>query len=82
MIVPKNKRGIPIFQMISTKQDAALLTYFLLEIRRADATIPSIVVIDNSRAMLAALARAFSNCADLKHYLQSLRIRDRCFNNN
>lgn len=70
MIVAKNKRGIPIFQMISTKQDAALLTYFLLEIRRVGAPIPSIVVVDHSRAMLTALARAFSNCSNLKHYLE------------
>lgn len=70
MIIPKDKQGVPTFQMISTKQDAALLTYFLLEIRRAGATVPSVVVSDYSRAILAALARAFADCADLKHYLQ------------
>lgn len=70
MIVSKNKRGIPVFQMIFTKQDAALLTYFLLEIRRTAATVPSVVITDHSRAMLVALARAFADCADLKHYLQ------------
>lgn len=56
--------------MISTKQDAALLTYFLLEIRRAGATVPSVAVTDFSRAILLALARAFADCANLKHYLQ------------
>lgn len=70
VIVPKDKRGIPIFQMISTKQDAALLTYFLLEIRRAGATVPPVVITDFSRAILVALARAFADCADLNHYLQ------------
>lgn len=39
VIVPEDKHGIPIFQMISSKQDASLLTYFLLEIRRAGATL-------------------------------------------
>lgn len=70
MIVPEDKRGIPVFQMISAKQDAALLAYFLFEIRRAGATVPSVTVTDNSRAILNALARAFADCADLKHYLQ------------
>jgi len=56
--------------MISAKQDAALLTYFLLEIRRMGATVPYVTVTDYSRAILVALARAFSDCADLKHYLQ------------
>lgn len=70
VIVPEDKRGIPVFQMISAKQDAALLTYFLLEIRRAGATVPSVAVTDFSRAILVALARAFADCADLKHYLQ------------
>jgi len=70
VIVPEDKRGIPVFQMISAKQDASLLTYFLLEIRRAGAAVPSVIVTDFSRAILVALARAFADCADLKHYLQ------------
>lgn len=70
MIAQKDKRAVPVFQMLSTKHDAALLTYFLLEIRRAGATVPSVVVTDYSRALLVALARAFADCADLKHYLQ------------
>jgi len=70
MIVPEKKRGIPVFQMISAKQNAALLTYFLLEMRRTGATVSSVTVTDYSRAILVALARAFSDRADLKHYLQ------------
>lgn len=73
VIVPEDKRGIRVFQMISAKQDASLITYFLLEIRRAGATVPSVVITDFGRAILVALARAFADCADLKHYLQ------RCF---
>lgn len=56
--------------MLSTKHDAALLTYFLLEIRRAGATALSVVVTNYSRALLVALVCVFSDCADLKHYLQ------------
>lgn len=70
VIVPEDNRGIPVFQMISTKQDAALLTYFLLEIRRAGAAVPSVTITDFSRAILVALARAFADCADLKNYLE------------
>jgi len=39
MFVPKNG-GIPVFQMISTKN--ATLTYFLLEVRRTGATVPTV----------------------------------------
>jgi len=38
--------------------------------RRRCAIVPSVTVTDYSRAILVALARAFSDCADLKHYLQ------------
>lgn len=49
IIVPKDKRGIPVFQMISTKQDVARLTYFLLEIRTG--AIPSVAITDHSRTL-------------------------------
>lgn len=80
VIVPEDKRGIPVFQMISSKQDASLLTYFLLEIRRAGATVPSVIITDFSRAILVALARAFADCAHLKNYLQ--RCYEVAINNN
>lgn len=32
--------------------------------------VPFVVVTDFSRTMLIALERAFSDCVDLKHYLQ------------
>lgn len=68
IIVPESKR--PVFQIISTKQDVAFLMYFLFEIRRAVAAVPSVTVTDFSRAILIALARAFADCVDLKHYLE------------
>lgn len=52
VVVPEDKRGTPVFQMISTKQDASLLTYYLLEIRRAGTTVPSVIITDFSRAIL------------------------------
>lgn len=48
MIIPEDKHGIPVFQMISAKQDADL-TYFLLEIHRAGATVPAVIVTDYSQ---------------------------------
>lgn len=62
--------SIPVFQMVSSKQDASLITYFFSEIIRLGARVPQITS-DFGRAIcLVALARAFANCTDLKHYLQ------------
>lgn len=63
--------SVPIFQMISSKHDAALITYFLLEILRSGASIPRVAVCDFSNAILIALSRAFARSADLTDYMQS-----------
>jgi len=47
----RKKRSVPVFQMIFAKQNATLLTYFLLEIHRAGATVPSITAIYNSNRL-------------------------------
>jgi len=57
--------------MTSCKHDAALITYFLLEILRSGAPIPRIAVCDFSKAILIALSRAFARSADLSDYLQT-----------
>jgi len=69
MIVLEKKHRIPVFQMIR-KAGCSTATYFLLQVRRTDVTVPSVTVTDYSRVILVVLARAFSDCADLKHYLQ------------
>jgi len=56
--------------MVSSKQDASLITYFLFKIIRSGARVPRIATSDFGRAILVALARVFANYADLKHYLQ------------
>lgn len=56
--------------MVSSKQDASIITYFLSEIIRSGARIPQIATSDFGIAILVALAKTFANCADLKHYLQ------------
>lgn len=69
--VSVSSRGnFPVFQMISSKHDAAIITYFLLEIVRAGAPLPKMIVSDFGRAILIAVARAFSNCGDLHSYLR------------
>lgn len=62
--------NFPSFQMISAKQDASIISYFLSEILRAGAPAPRIIVTDFSKAILIAIARAFANCADLSNYMQ------------
>lgn len=62
--------SISVFQMVSSKQDASLITYFLFKIIRSGARVLRIATSDFGRAILVALARVFANYADLKHYLQ------------
>lgn len=62
--------NFPAFQMVSAKQDASIISYFLSEIVRDGAPIPRIVVTDFGKAILIAVARTFANCLDLRHYMQ------------
>lgn len=61
--------NFPSFQMISAKQDASIISYFLSEIVRAGAPAPRMVVADFSKAILIAIARVFANCVDLSNYM-------------
>jgi len=54
----------PVFQMVSTKQDASTITYFFLSILADGAPSPRMIVIDFSKALLMAVVKAFANCAD------------------
>lgn len=56
--------------MISAKQDASLISYFFTEILRDGAPVPQIVITDFGKAILIAVARAFSGCVNLNHYMQ------------
>lgn len=69
--------NFPAFQMVSAKQDAFIISYFLSEILRDDVPIPRIidfnkvtVVTDFNKAILIAVARTFANCLDLHYYMQ------------
>lgn len=62
--------NFPTFQMVSAKQDASTISYFLAEIIRCGSPIPRLVVTDFGKAILIAIARAFANCMDLQHYMQ------------
>lgn len=62
--------NFPIFQMVSTKQDASMISYFFSEIIRDGVPIPRMVVSDFGKAILNAVARIFSGCSNLSHYLQ------------
>lgn len=56
--------------MVSTKQHASQISFFLLEILRSGVPIPPLVVSDFEKAILLAVARIFGNCRDLQHYLE------------
>lgn len=57
---------------VSTRQDAAMITYFFLSILADGAPSPRIVVIDFGKALLMAVSKAFANCAGTRDYLQVL----------
>lgn len=65
-----NKGSFPVFQMISSKQHASQISFFLLEILRSGAPIPPLVVSNFGKAILVAVARIFGNCRDLQNYLE------------
>lgn len=65
-----SKGSFPAFQMVSTKQHASQILFFLLEILRSGVPIPPLVVSDFGKAILLAVARIFGNCRDLQHYLE------------
>lgn len=62
----------PVFQMVSTKQDASTITYFFLLILANGAPSPRMVVIDFSKAFFMAVVKALTNCTDTYTYLQIL----------
>lgn len=62
--------NFPSFQMISPKQDASIISYFLSQIFRDGTPAPRAVVTDFSKTILIAVARVFANCVDLSNYMQ------------
>jgi len=56
---------------VSTKQDAAMITYFFLSILANGAPLSRMVVTD-FKALLIAISKAFANCSDTNNYLQIL----------
>lgn len=59
---------MPIFQMVSERQDANAILFWLFDWRRGGAPIPNETVCDGSKALLNAAARGIAECKDLKEY--------------
>lgn len=62
----------PVFQMVSTKQDASIIIYFFLSILADGAPSPRMVVTDFSKALVMAVSKAFANCVDTRSYLHTV----------
>lgn len=62
--------SVPVFQMVSTAQNSAIITFWLLEMLRDGSPVPRMVVCDFGRAILTAVAKAFAYCCDLRGYMQ------------
>lgn len=59
--------------MLSEKQDAYSILYWLNEWQRSGAPIPKEAITDDSKALISAAVRSFSKCSDLKEY------KEQCF---
>ena len=70
-VLATEANSTPVFQMVSTKQDAAMITYFFLSILADGAPLPRMIVTDFSKALLMAVSKVFANCADTRAYLQT-----------
>jgi len=64
---------IPITQMLSERHDTLTIYYWLGQWLKSGVKIPNEAVSDYSRALLGAMAKAFSNCSSLHSYI------DKCF---
>jgi len=73
-VLATETNSTPVFQMVSTKQGAAIITYFFLSVLADGAPSPRIVVIDFSKALLMVVSKAFANCSDTRDYLHVLYI--------
>lgn len=71
-VLATETNSTPVFQMVSTKQGAAIITYFFLSVLADGAPSPRIVVIDFSKALLIVVSKAFANYSDTRDYLQVL----------
>lgn len=68
-VTGENSEGtVPLNQMISERQDAALITFWLHDAVRKGYTIPDEVVCDDSKALLCALSRAMGLCGSSMEY--------------
>lgn len=69
-VIKTEQFQIPVSQMISEKHDANTILYWLNEWIRCGAPIPSEVITDGSRALVAAVAKSFGKSFSLQEYKQ------------
>lgn len=67
-VINDHGNQLPVVQMLSEKQDANSVLYWLNEWQRKGAQRPKEIVIDNSPALKSAIVRAFCGCADVADY--------------
>lgn len=71
---------MPVFQMLSAVQNVNAIYYWLNEflhigsIRKAGFPLPSSVICDFDMVLLNALAKAFGQYRNLKHYLSTVLV--------
>ena len=61
---------VPLSQMISERQDAAIINFWLNDSVRRNYKIPNECVCDDSKALHSALTRAYALCGSTMHYKQ------------
>lgn len=63
-----NAHGVPLNQMLSEKQDANVIAFWLNESIRKGYAVPNEFICDNSKALFSALARSVGGCSSYLQY--------------
>lgn len=72
LVIADRGYQVPIFSMVTERQDANIIMFWLMEWRRQGGTVPREFTTDMSLALLNAAARALANFPSLESYIETL----------
>ncbi|KAK3916381.1 120.7 kDa protein in NOF-FB transposable element [Frankliniella fusca] len=72
-VIKAGSEQLPVLQMLSARQDASIIQFWILEYMRQGGPIPSEVVVDKSKALINGIVVTLCGCYNLKDYY------NRCF---
>ncbi|KAE8740771.1 hypothetical protein FOCC_FOCC013716 [Frankliniella occidentalis] len=72
-VIQAGDQQLPVCQMLSARQDASIIQFWIREFMRQGARSPDEIVVDNSKALINAVVVTFCGCYSLDDYY------NRCF---